>query len=259
MASISSSSVHGNAYIMWDDSSGPVLFDCGTPLTKLLRGLEALGFSPGDIRAVFISHEHTDHIQALCLKRPFPERFSIPVYASPLFWRWYFGCGYSLDRDLVRTIQDGERVKAGGFVIGAFWKPHDSVDPLSFLVEGKDGRAALLTDLGHVPTRIISLLRGVEYLVLESNHDVEMERSSGRPYALVARVLGDYGHLSNVQAGAALSRIATKNTRKVILAHLSVDCNTPEMAIRSCSDALDGCGFAGELRVAPAREPTIYC
>ncbi|MBE3519319.1 MAG: MBL fold metallo-hydrolase [Firmicutes bacterium] len=259
MASISSSSVHGNGYIVWDDSCGPILFDCGMPLAKLLRGLDALGFSPDDIRAVFISHEHTDHIRALCLKQPFPERFSIPVYASPLFWRWYFSCGYSLDRGLVRTIQDGERVKAGGFVIGAFWKPHDSVDPLSFVVEGKDGRAALLTDLGHVPSRIISLLRGVEYLILESNHDVEMEKSSGRPYALVARVLGDYGHLSNVQAGAALSRIATKNTRKVILAHLSLDCNTPEKAIQSCSGALSGCGFAGELKVAPAGDPTIYC
>ena len=259
LASVSSSSVYGNAYIVWEDSSGPVLVDCGTPVKRLLRGLELLGFSPRDIRAVFISHEHVDHVQSLCLKRPFPERFSIPVYASPLFWNWYFRCGYDLDRRLVRTIQDGQRVREGGLTVSAFWKPHDSTDPLSFVVEGKEGRAALLTDLGHVPSRIISLLRGAEYVVLESNHDVEMEKSSGRPYPLIARVLGDYGHLSNVQAGAALARIVTKNTRKVVLAHLSVDCNTPEKAFRSSSEALFGTEFSGELRVAPCKELAVYC
>lgn len=259
LASLSSSSTHGNAYVVWDDSSGPLLFDCGTSLNGLVRGLRTLGFSPEDVRAVFITHEHEDHIRALCLKRPFPQRFSVPVYASPLFWRWFFRCGYHLDPDLVKTIQDGEQVRVGGFAVGAFWKPHDSLDPLSFLVEGRDGRAVVMTDLGHVPSGIVSLVRGVEYLVIESNHDVEMEKSSGRPYPLVARVIGDYGHLSNVQASVAASHIATRYTRTIVLAHLSLDCNVPEMARRLCDDALRGTGFAGDLHVAPAKDPAVYC
>lgn len=259
LASFSSSSVYGNAYIVWDDSDGAVLVDCGTPLRVLIRGFEALGLAPEDVRGVFITHEHEDHIRSLCLKEPFPERFSVPVYASPLFWDWYFRSGYRLDMGLVRTIEDGERVKLEGFQIHAFRKPHDAVDPLSFVVAGKEGRVALMTDMGHVPSRIASLVHGVEYLVIEANHDVQMELSSGRPPALVSRILGEHGHLSNAQAGAAISRIVSQDTRKVILAHLSVDCNTPEVARSECCRALRGTGFAGELHVAPVRDRAVYC
>jgi len=262
IASLCSSSTCGNAYLVWDDASRPVLVDCGITLKRLTECLSSLGMKPSDLAALFITHEHSDHIKSMCLRTPVSQKFGIPVFASAGFWDWYedhMGCYCYLERDLRRVLEPFETVKLpGGPSVTAFPKPHDAVEPYGFVVEYGGERAGFAMDLGHVPERIEGVLRGLTHLVFESNHDVEMEKQSGRPYYLIRRVLSDLGHLSNDQAAKSLSRLVTKDTRQVILAHLSLDCNTPELALSSAGAALRDAGRTPALYAAPAGEMAVY-
>jgi phosphoribosyl 1,2-cyclic phosphodiesterase len=258
IASLSSSSTCGNAYVVWGGSGRPILIDCGVSIRRLVASLRELGIEPGDLAGLFITHEHSDHVKAMCLVTPFAEKYRLPVYASRGFWRWYSRFSCRLDRDLVRTIEAGEEVSVSRSGVRAFAKPHDALEPLGFVVECDGERAGFAMDLGHVTEEVESCLRGVEYLVFESNHDVDMERSSGRPWPLIQRVLGRLGHLSNDQAAEALCALVTCETKRVILAHLSMDCNTPEIARTAVLGSLEEAGKRVPVDVAPPRETALY-
>lgn len=260
LASISSSSTCGNAYLVWDDSSRPVLIDCGISLRRLVRALRELGMKPGDVSALFITHEHSDHVRAMNLVTPLPQKFGIPVFASKGFWDWYAGImPRYIDPALVRVIASGQDVEVSGLTVSAFAKPHDAREPLGFVVESAAGeRAGVAMDLGHVPGNVEALLTGLDHLIFESNHDVEMEKTSGRPYFLIRRVLGDLGHLSNEQAAESLARLVTERTKQVILAHLSTQCNTPEIARDAAAERLHATGMHPRLHTAPPGELAVY-
>lgn len=259
IASLSSSSTYGNAYLVWEDSKRPILIDCGVSLRRLTTSLKDLGMTPRDLACILITHEHADHVKAMCLKTPIGQRFGIPVYGSRGFWTWYeeYYPGH-FDASLRKVVEPGQRIKLDGYGIQAFLKPHDARDPLGFIIEGESERAAFVMDLGHVPPGLISLLRGIERLVFESNHDVEMEKSSGRPWPLILRVLGANGHLSNVQAAQAISEIVTRDNKEVILAHLSLDCNTSELALETVKNVLSRKGLNCRISVAPACEMKVF-
>ena len=161
IASISSSSTCGNAYLVWDDSSRPVLVDCGVSLRRVVCALQALGMEPSDISGLFITHEHSDHIRSMCLRTPIAQKFGIPVFASAGFWQWYEdNTPCHLDPSLRRVMAPFETVPLQGLNVLAFPKPHDASEPLGFVVEGGGERAGFAMDLGHVPERIEGVLRG---------------------------------------------------------------------------------------------------
>lgn len=249
--SLASSSVYGNAYLVSSGTTS-VLIDCGVPIRRLEKNLLSLGVDPRRLAGVFISHEHSDHIRALQLKTPFPEKYDIPVFAPRDFWAAAVGI-VGLRRELQRNLEAGHSTMAEGLLVSAFGKSHDAAAPLGFRVTAPDGTAAaVVTDLGEITEEVVRGARGADYLVFESNHDRQMELTSGRPYTLVKRVLGRFGHLSNDEAGVALSEIATERTKGIMLAHLSLDCNTPGLAVRTVSPYLRRCRFSGLLTVAQA-------
>jgi len=114
----------------------------------------------------------------------------------------------------------------------------------------------LATDLGHVNGRVTDHLAGCTHLILESNHDRQMQLASGRPRSLIERVLSNEGHLSNDQAAAALAKLAAACTRTVLLAHLSLDCNTPDLAKAVADHSLARAGWRGNLQAAPGSSPS---
>ncbi|MDP2873264.1 MAG: MBL fold metallo-hydrolase [Bacillota bacterium] len=258
-SSIASSSRYGSAYLIVGPGPTRVLIDCGVRQRRLEAALAGLGFCPSTLDAVLVTHEHIDHTYCLGLRNPFPARYEIPVYAQTQVW--HAQCfapapygraarGYPR-RDLV----PGEPVSIGELEFTAFRTPHD-VPTLGFVCRVDGCALGLATDLGHVSGEVAGHLAGCTHLILESNHDRGMQLASGRPRSLIARVLGDEGHLSNDQAATALPDLVSGQTRTVLLAHLSLDCNKPELAESAAKENLARTGWRGNLQVAPAGMPS---
>lgn len=252
IVSLASSSVYGNAYLIgW--GSTYLLVDCGVSLRRLEQSLASLGVAPQSLAGIVLTHEHGDHIRALQLKTPFSTKYNLPVYAPRELWaaslRGLTGIqGHVLTADSTQQI--------GCLQVSAYGKSHDAIRPLMFRVTAPDGVcAAVVTDLGEVTQEVYRGAQNADYLIFESNHDRQMELDSGRPYMLIRRVLGRFGHLSNDEAGSALAELVGERTRGIMLAHLSLDCNRPELAVRTVTPYLRRAGFSGLLTVAPAGVP----
>lgn len=244
--SLSSCSRAGSAYLIEGGDGTRVLVDCGPGIRRLEADLWAHGVDPASLSGVLVTHGHSDHIRALCLKTPFPVKHRVPLFASRSVIRLVGGNRYG-----AHVVTAGDRLIIGGLEVAAFAKAHDCPEPLGFAVTDGCCRAAVVTDLGRVTREMIALLRDTTYLIFEANHDVDLELGSGRPFTLIRRVLGDHGHLSNDQAGQALAEIVGPGTRMVLLAHLSDECNTPALAYETVARYLDQAGYAGGLGVAP--------
>jgi len=252
--SLASSSTYGNAYLIgW--GSTYVLVDCGVSIRRLEQSLVGLGVSPRSLAGILVSHEHGDHVKSLQLKTPFSTKYNIPVYAPrELFSPGVRGIGAI--RGL--SLAAGSIVQVGDFTVCSYAKSHDAVRPLMFRLTAPDGvAAAVVTDLGEVTEEVYRGAHNADYLVFESNHDRYMELNSGRPQMLINRVLGRFGHLSNDEAGVALKELVGERTRGVMLAHLSIDCNTPELALRTVTPYLRRAGYSGLLTVAQAGVPSV--
>lgn len=233
------------------------MIDCGVRLRRLESLLNAVNVAPGGIAGLFLSHEHTDHTSALRLRKPFAARHGIPVYAEPAFWRaWDAERAGEVPETLRRLVSAGETVKIGGLRVRAIAKPHDTRSSVGFVVSDGDESIAVLTDLGHVTDDLTRAICGVDHLIFESNHDVEMELTSGRPWPLIHRVLGDRGHLSNEQCLTALLRVVGPRTRTVLLAHLSLDCNDPDLVRRVVGGGLAAAGHRCAVEIAHPDRPT---
>lgn len=255
--SLSSCSQFGNAYLVEGADGTRVLVDCGVRIRRLERYLSELGVAPESISALLMTHDHADHVAALAVRTPFAVKYRIPVWATAGFWRAWDPRGARVPQELRRVV-GGAPLQIGGLRVQPFAKPHDAADPVSYLIHDGPERLTVLTDLGHLPDGLRPLLAGCEHYILESNYDYQMELRSGRAPLLVGRVLGDYGHLSNDQAAAALAALAGEQTRTVLLAHLSLDCNTPELARRTVAAALAQQGRQVRVEVAPPDRPSPW-
>jgi len=252
--SLASSSKAGSAYFIEGGDGTRVLVDCGPGIRRLEAGLWAHGVNPAGLSGVLITHGHSDHIRALGLKNPFTAKHRVPLYACGRLIRYLEGWSPTGRLGETHPIRPGAAFRVGGLNVVPFLKSHDCDDPLGFLIDDGSSRIAVVTDLGRVTREIVTLLRGSTYLIFESNHDVDMELHSSRPLHLIQRVLGDRGHLSNEQAGQALAEIVGPETRMVLLAHLSDECNTPELAYTTVDRYLDEAGYGGGLGIAPLFE-----
>jgi len=252
--SLSSSSHFGNAYVV-KTASTQVLIDYGVRLQKMQQYLDNVGVDPGEIDAVFITHEHSDHCIGLNIKYPLHIRYDIPaVYGSPRTWR-------SLQKEITAPYMDirpNETTTVGDIKVTALRKPHDAAQPLAYRFDSNGESVGIVTDLGKVEPGLIASLYNVDHIILESNYDEKMERESARPAFLIDRVMGDRGHLSNEQAALALRRIIGPNTRSVLLAHLSIECNTPEVALSCCESYLSKVKPDLEIDVALPDRPTRW-
>ncbi len=252
--SLSSSSRHGNAYLVRAGNT-TILVDYGVPLRRMERLLADLAVDPVDIDAIFITHEHSDHSRALKVKYPFHLRYGIDrLFSAPLTWN---RMGIPAEPPH-HPLDPNETVRVRNLRVTGLSKSHDAVQPLGYRIAYEDEVLAVVTDLGTVDPEMISTLRGSTYLVFESNYDVQMEEQSGRPTSLIQRIVGDLGHLSNDQAGASLKRIANSRTRAILLAHLSLDCNTPELATETVARSLRGTPYTGDVLAAPSDRPSPW-
>jgi len=223
------------------------LIDAGISCRRIKNALGELSLSPEDVSAVFITHEHSDHISGLA---SLVKQYRLPVYASR-------GTAAQLAyriagiEPLLCPLDPGEPFSLAGCCVTAFSTSHDTAQSVDFRFDTPDGAAGILTDTGYVTAEAADTLRGVALLVLESNHDVESLTSGPYPYYLKQRILSDRGHLSNDAAADFAVEMAGCGTREIVLAHLSQENNTPAMAFNTVERRLQAAGYDPRLSIAP--------
>jgi phosphoribosyl 1,2-cyclic phosphodiesterase len=221
----------GNAALVEADGRC-VMLDCGLGLREAEARLARLGRVPGDIEAILVTHEHSDHIGGVAR---FAARHRIRVLATSGTAR-----GFRLSPPpRLELISAHEPFACGGLEIRPLPVPHDAREPCQFVFDDGAARLAIVTDLGHVTPHLVTSLQGCQALGIECNHDVAMLADGPYPRALRHRVGGELGHLSNVQAGSLLARLDTSTLRHLVALHLSEVNNMPALAQEALAQALD--------------------
>ncbi|MBQ6136754.1 MAG: MBL fold metallo-hydrolase [Kiritimatiellae bacterium] len=211
------SSSKGNAYVVEHDGAA-LLIDCGVPY-RMLKGIE--------VDAVLVTHSHSDHISGL---ETLLRRRDVPVYANVMTAESVAASAHVDDGAFV-CFENGQTFGIGPFSITPFSVPHDTSDPVGYLVRADGVTYFHGTDIGSPLDSIGVKLAEADIATLESNHDPVMLRTSTRPPSLKQRIAGPRGHLSNDQACDLVRRFASPRLRRLMLAHLSHECNTPGLAL----------------------------
>jgi phosphoribosyl 1,2-cyclic phosphodiesterase len=209
-----------------------LLIDCGLGIRELDKRLGAAGLTADGIDAIFITHEHGDHIGCA---RQLALRERIPVWMS---MGTYDAIGRPDLGGLLRVACDGMTIDLGAMQVSPFTVPHDAREPLQLSVGDGATRLGVLTDLGHVTPYVLQQLAGCRTMVLECNHDEEMLMASRYPLFLKRRVAGAWGHLANIAAAQAAQALLASGLQQVVAAHLSEQNNRPELARQALADAL---------------------
>lgn len=225
----------GNATVVEGNSGAGVrrlLIDCGFGIRQLYGRLETAGLRPEDIHAIFITHEHTDHIGCA---RAMAVRHRVPVWMSE-------GTHAALGRPdfdgMLRMASDLQAIDLGEFSALPFTVPHDAREPLQLRCSDGAVHLGVLTDLGHASSHVLAQLSGCDALMIEANHDPAMLEASRYPPFLKRRVAGPYGHLANTATAEILRAVHHRGLTTVIAAHLSSQNNLPQLAQRCLADAL---------------------
>lgn len=226
----------GNATLV-SDGERHVLVDVGLSGRETRRRLGECGLHPGDISAIVVSHEHTDHIRGIA---PFVKELEIPVFMTDGAYQTHAaGPGPVFEARRRQRIEAGQAFEVCGMAFTPFAVPHDAADPLGFRIE-KDGvKIGIVLDLGYVSNLVIERLRGCDAIVLESNHDLNMLKVGPYPWQLKQRVMSRRGHLSNDGVAEYLLSGFDGGARNLILAHLSEKNNLPDLARLSAQRALE--------------------
>lgn len=209
-----------------------VLIDCGLGLKHLVYRLGQAGLQPEDIDAVFITHEHGDHIGCA---RSLSLRYRIPVWMSH---GTHAATGSPDFAGLLRTARDGETIDLGGLQLTPFTVPHDAREPLQLTCTDGSAKLGILTDLGHATAHVLGHLKACDALLLECNHDTEMLAQSAYPAFLKRRVGGQYGHLANTAAAEIGRAVQHQGLKHLVAAHLSAQNNRPALVQDVMAEAL---------------------
>ena len=220
----------GNATVMRCES-GMVLVDAGISCRRIAQGMQRLGLRPENLDAVFITHEHIDHVKAL---ETFAKKYPVPIYASRGTWQGIRQTLPRLDLKLCnrQILAPQTEVTLGGLQVRSFSVSHDALEPAGYLFRSKGHVFGYVTDTGYVSDVVKRELEGAEVLVIESNHDPILLKNGRYPPPLQKRILGTRGHLANATAGHLLATLRTL-PRQVFLAHLSQENNTPDLALNT--------------------------
>jgi len=246
----------GNSALLATDHC-KVLIDGGLSARQLVLRLEQCGASPEQLDGILITHEHGDHVcglEVLCRK------FAVPIYCNALTAEAMRYDSLLDQHQNWRLFRTGAEFSICDIAVQTFSVPHDAVEPVGFAFHVGNSSAGYITDLGYATKLLIERLRQVHTLVIETNHDEKMlQNDPHRPWPVKQRIQSRHGHLSNAAAAAVLEEIIPAGRiRRVILGHLSRDCNTPELASGAIEGLLQKCGVhgtevycAGQAQISP--------
>ncbi len=217
-------------------SSVRILIDAGLTLKGLKARLDAISVDLSTIDAIFITHEHVDHMRAL---DSLATRLDIPIFANAETAKVL--CKQVKYRPSFRIFSTNEPFSFGDLQVYPFNVQHDTVDPVMFTIQTPKHKIGICTDLGFPTSSVQQHLQNCDLLYLESNHEPSMVHASSRPHTYKKRVLSRQGHLSNEQCGSLLKALQHPRLQQVYLAHLSAECNHPDSAIKHATAHLPEC------------------
>ena len=233
-----------------------MLIDAGLSCKRIVERLSDIGEDPGQLDAILVTHEHSDHVSGLVtlvnrLARKFKRR--IPIYLTSLTaptieWN-------QCDPELLR-FHAGSAFSIGDIGIRSFTIPHDAIDPVGYCLEAGGLKIGFVTDLGYLPDSVKHHVRESDFLILESNHDIEMLKVGPYPWQVKQRVMSRKGHLSNDVVGGFVAGEMAPSVRTLVLGHLSEHNNHPEIARVTAQQALDERELKTRLVVAELRRQT---
>lgn len=250
--SVLGSGSRGNATLVVAGDT-KVLVDAGFSGRDLERRLHILDVEPTEIAGLVITHDHGDHTRGMGV---FARRFGVPVYLTDGTRN---ACSAHFKGDEVTVAyRVGHPFNVGDLRVEPFLTVHDAVDPVGVTLvdESTQTRLGIATDLGRPTAHVRHALGNCDFLVLEANHDEVMLRTGPYPWSVKSRIASSHGHLSNQAAARFVSQIWHPRLAGVLLAHLSGECNAPELARRVVGRALAKTGYRGFLEVASQDHPT---
>lgn len=239
-ATIASSSSGNCVYIGTEYTN--ILVDAGLSGKKIEEGLKELELTGNDLDAIFVTHEHIDHVDGIGV---LSRRYNIPIYATEGTWANMPAKikASTIREDFKRNVYTDENTVFNDLCIKPFEIPHDAAEPVGYSIMTDNDKITVATDIGHISDTIKENVKDSSVLLLESNHDVDMLRNGSYAYNLKQRILGDYGHLSNENAGKFLCDFADNKLKYVFLGHLSRENNTPRVAFDTVKDIVTDNGI----------------
>ncbi len=224
--SVLASGSSGNCFYVGSDKSD-ILIDAGISCKQIAQRLNKIGKDIKNIQAVFVTHEHIDHIRGLNI---LSKQYNIPIYINK----------GTLDLSFINSakaniIETDEELDFNGLNILPFSKSHDASEPVSYLIKNKSKKISVITDIGYSCENVIQSVSESDLLILEANHDVNMLKNGPYPVFLKKRIASKLGHLSNYDAALLVLEHAKNKLHHVLLSHLSINNNTPELALNTFS------------------------
>ena len=231
----------GNS-IYFEHRRDALLIDQGFSHKQAVERLASRGLDTSKIRAIFVSHEHNDHMRGVGISA---RKLGVPVYGTP---GTFTSCRKLFNGEEKQVpIESGEAVRIGEMEVLPFSVSHDALDPVQFSISAGKKKVAIATDLGFVSTLVEERLRNADLVIVEANHDVEMLKKGSYPWELKQRIMSRKGHLSNRNAAELIFNLSQAGTRNAVLAHVSQENNDPELAERAVRELFER--FDRRLRI----------
>ena len=216
-----SSGSKGNCTILIQDSD-VIVIDFGISKKRVVSALEKYSFQFEDVKAFLVTHDHSDHasnIFSAPIEKIYASTLTLPKLDAPI------------DKD--HLLLPHKEINIGKFNINPIPLSHDAKNTIGFVINCGDEKLVYITDTGFVAEKEFPLLKNANYYFFESNYDPKMLYESKRPDYLIKRIISDKGHLSNADCGYYICTLMGNNTKEIILAHLSQECNTEEIALKT--------------------------